>query len=343
MLNQREQVLLKALVEAHIREGMPVGSKMLARESGLDLSAATVRNVMADLEQMGFLNSPHTSAGRIPTAKGYRYFVDSLNRMELLPQGMADDLRQRFGTLGLAPKAVADAVSQVLAEMTQMVGLVTIPKENFALIHRIELMPLSENRILAVLVYEDDEVQNRIIKVERPELMEELRQTSSKLNEYLCGKSLLAAREFLVETLAQTRAVVSDHMEMVIDIAQVLFADSNDYDGLSVQGQSNLMAFDELSHLQKLKALFDAFTEQGDLLHLLDQCVQAPGVKIYIGEESGYQVLDDCTMITAPYVVQSRVLGVLGVIGPSRMEYRRIIPMVDATARLLGDALNYSS
>jgi len=346
LLNERSQRLLTALVEAYIRDGQPVGSRTLTRESGLALSSATVRNVMADLEEFGFVSSPHTSAGRVPTDKGYRFFVDTL--MKLRPtagvdEGIANVLERRFGSSTDEPRALIASASHLLSSLTRLAGVVTIPRQAHAAVSQIEFLQLSDNRVLAILVVNGREVQNRILQLERSFTPEELRRAAALLNEQFRGRELGEVRLALLAQLQETRAHMNQVMLDAIQMAQQVFAAQPGAEvpaEVVIAGETNLMGFAELSNVEKLKRLFDAFNEKRDILHLLDQCLRADRVQIFIGHESGYRILDDLSIVTAPYTVDNEVVGVLGVIGPTRMAYERVIPIVDLTARLLGAALN---
>jgi heat-inducible transcriptional repressor len=341
-LNDRAQRLLRILVESYIRDGQPVGSRSLSRDSGLNLSSATVRNVMADLEQLGFVASPHTSAGRVPTDKGYRFFVDTLLRVQPMdPNSVTEFRRQLDG--GHDAKALVATASQLLSSVTQLAGVVTLPSSHQASITHIEFVPLSENRVLAVLVLNNSEVQNRIIQLERGFQPEELRRAANFLNQHFIGRSPSEVRQEILRQMRETRETMNQIMLDAITMAQQVFnvgdatPDKMEY---VIAGETNLMGLGELSSVEKLKRLFEAFNERRDFLHLLDHSLKAQGVQIFIGHASGYQILDDCSLVTAPYSLGDQVVGVLGVIGPMRMAYERIIPIVDVTAKLLGAALN---
>jgi heat-inducible transcriptional repressor len=341
-LGERAQRLLKFLIENYIRDGQPVGSRTLSRDSGLNLSAATIRNVMADLEQLGFVTSPHTSSGRVPTNKGYRFFVDTLLRVQPLGSAEADEMRHRFAG-GESSKTLVSVASQLLSSVTHMAGLVTLPSSHAAALSQIEFVGLSEKRVLAILVFDDREVQNRIVQLDRQFAPEELRRAAAVLNEQFRGRTLAQARETLLEQLKATRESLNQVMLDAITVAQHVFPGSAEL-GIEreyvIAGETNLMGFAELSSVEKLKRLFEAFNEKRDILNLLDNCLRGDGVQIYIGQESGYRILDDCSVITAPYSSDKGVVGVIGVIGPTRMAYERVIPIVDLTAKLLGAALN---
>ncbi|HTW38692.1 MAG TPA: heat-inducible transcriptional repressor HrcA [Steroidobacteraceae bacterium] len=354
LLSERARNLLRVLVESYIRDGQPVGSRSLSRESGLNLSSATIRNVMADLEELGFVASPHTSAGRIPTDKGYRFFVDTLLRVRRLETGIDPEIQseiQRFLEShlerrileghGESPKALAAAASQLLSAVTSLAGVVTVPNAQQASITQIEFVALSENRVLAVLVLNDREVQNRIIQLERYYSPDELKRAANFLNEKFRGRTPPQVRQEILRELSETREHMNQIMLDAITVAQHVF-EQGDEQPLEyvIAGETNLMGFAELSSVEKLRRLFEAFNEKRDVLHLLDHSLRAQGIQIFIGHESGYQILDDCSVVTAPYSLGEQIVGVLGVIGPTRMAYERVIPIVDVTAKLLGAALN---
>ncbi|MGH8298915.1 MAG: heat-inducible transcriptional repressor HrcA [Steroidobacteraceae bacterium] len=348
LLSERAQHLLRVLIESYIRDGQPVGSRSLSRESGLQLSSATIRNVMADLEELGFVASPHTSAGRIPTDKGYRFFVDTLLHVQPVEEAAAAEIRRQFEGRQLeagreGAKDLSATVSQLLSSLTRLAGVVTLPRAAEASITQIEFVGLSENRVLVVLVYGEREVQNRIVQLERYYSPDELKRASNYLNEQFRGRSLAQVRQEILRQLSETRAHMNQVMLDAIAMAQHVFetgGDSEERLEYVIKGETNLMGVGELSNVEKLRRLFEAFNEKRDFLHLLDHSLRAEGVQIFIGHESGYQILDDCSVITAAYGSPDLVVGVLGVIGPTRMAYERVIPIVDMTAKLLGAALN---
>ena len=340
-LNERAQLLLKALIENYIREGQPVGSRTLSRDSGLSLSSATIRNVMSDLEALGFVCSPHTSAGRIPTQKGYRFFVDTLLKLKPLASGEVEEIERRLVSEGAAGRSLVQSVSHMLSSVTQMAGLVTLPNANYVSLSQIEFIGLSDNRALAIMVMSNREVQNRIIQLDRYCSPDELRRAANYLNEAFAGHSLPEVRELLVAQLKDTQQHMNRVMQDAIQVAQKVFERPED-GGVEyvIAGETNLMGFAELSNVERLRRLFEAFNEKHDILRLLDSCLHADGIQIFIGQESGYQILDDVSVVTAPYMVDNQVIGVLGIIGPTRMAYERVIPIVEVTAKLLGSALN---
>lgn len=338
-LNERAQHMLKVLIQRYLLEGQPVGSRVLSRDSGLSLSPATIRNVMSDLEDAGFVTSPHTSAGRIPTVQGYRFFVDSLLSVTELDSVDLGSLEQQL-TGEQDKQALLRSASGMLSGITQMAGIVTLPRREHLSIERVEFLPLSRCRVLVVLVAGDADVQNRIMHTNRDFSPSELEYASNYLSALLIGKNLSSARHAILHELRSVQEDVSRIMIAAVDIASQDMAAgqvSNDY---LLAGETNLMGNSGLNDVDKLRSLFEAFNQKQDILHLLDQCIDADGVQIFIGEESGYQALDECSVVSAPYSVDNQVVGVLGVIGPTRMAYDRVIPIVDATARLLGAALN---
>jgi heat-inducible transcriptional repressor len=340
-LSERAQLLLKALIESYIRDGQPVGSRTLSRDSGLSLSSATIRNVMADLEELGFVVSPHTSAGRIPTDKGYRLFVDSLLKLKPLQSEEIDDIERRLRNEVSNGRALVQTVSQMLSSVTHMAGLVTLPNPHYVALSQIEFIGLSENRALAIMVMNNREVENRVVQLERAYSTEELRRAANYLNEAFAGRSLPEVRASLLKQLQETRQTMNQLMQDAIQMAQKVFETPGDERvEYVIAGETNLMGFAELSNVDRLRRLFEAFNEKHDMLRLLDNCLRAQGIQIFIGHESGYQILDDISVVTAPYMLDNQVVGVLGVIGPTRMAYERVIPIVDVTAKLLGSALN---
>jgi heat-inducible transcriptional repressor len=340
-LNERAQLLLKALIENYIRDGQPVGSRTLSRDSGLSLSSATIRNVMADLEELGFVASPHTSAGRIPTDKGYRFFVDTLLQLKPLHQEEVEEIERRLESNISNGRSLVQSVSQMLSSASHMAGLVTLPNPHYVALSQIEFVGLSENRALVIMVMDNREVQNRVVQLDRYYSAEELRRASNYLNEAFAGRSLPDVRALLVGQMQETQQHMNQVMADAIRVAQKVFDQGSDEPvEYVIAGETNLMGFAELSDVDRLRRLFEAFNEKRDILRLLDNCLRADGVQIFIGHESGYRILDDISLVTAPYMQGNRVVGVLGIIGPTRMAYERVIPIVDVTAKLLGSALN---
>ncbi len=341
-LSEREQLLLRVLVGSYIRDGQPVGSRSLSRESGLSLSSATIRNIVADLETLGFVSSPHTSAGRVPTDKGYRFFVDSLlkSRPPTEDDPAFAELRRQLDAARDDSKAMVAAASQLLSSITRLAGVVTFPRAQQSSITQIEFVSLSDNRALVILVFNDREVQNRIIQLERYHSTDELRRAANLLTERVRGKTLAQVRQEILREMQETRENMNSLMKDAINVAERVFqVDEANRMEYVIAGETNLMGAGELSSVDKLRRLFEAFNEKRDILNLLDHSLRAEGVQIFIGQESGYRILDDVSMVTAPYSADNEVVGVIGVIGPTRMAYERVIPIVDVTAKILGAAL----
>ncbi|MGQ0530897.1 MAG: heat-inducible transcriptional repressor HrcA [Panacagrimonas sp.] len=340
-LDPRAAELLKLLVERYIHDGQPVGSRTLSRAGALDLSPATIRNVMADLDELGFVVSPHTSAGRIPTARGYRYFVDQLLTPEQV--GEIEQARISQALIG-APRMTNDlmqAASSLLSQLSAMAGVVTLPRRNLAVLRRIEFLPLSGNRVLAILVVNQREVQNRVIHTDRPYAADELEQYANALNEHFAGRELVGLRRALLDEAMDAQNRVNLVLREAASMAAQAMGDDKPRQGdYLLAGGTNLMGFQELSDVMRLRGLFEVLDRKRELLNLFDQCLDADGVQIFIGEESGYRVLDEVSVVTAPYYVDGQIAGRLGVIGPTRMAYNRIIPLVKQTARLLSAGLS---
>lgn len=339
--SERAQYLLKVLIQRFINDGHPVGSRTLARDSGIDLSPATIRNVMSDLEHLGLIAAPHTSAGRIPTAQGYRLFVDSLVRYKQPKDGEIKKLKLQIAEQQNDPNAILGAVSNMLSSITSMAGVVTVPRGQQAILRQIEFLSLSDNRVLVILVINDREVQNRILHTEHEYSNSELQRAANYINENYVGTDLVEIRKRLIADLDSTRDSMNQAMHDIIIVAQSAIdgASAGAKGEFVIKGETNLMSFAELSDIDTLKRLFDAFSRKRFMLDLLDRSINAGGVQVFIGRESGYQVLDDVSVVTAPYKVDDDNAGVLGVIGPTRMAYDRVVPIVDITAKLLGSAL----
>ncbi len=342
-LTPRAEHLLKALIERFINEGQPVGSRTLARHAGLDLSPATIRNVMADLEELDLVRSPHTSAGRVPTQRGYRVFVDSLLKVKPLTPS---EVRKLKGELldhsEQDPQQLVEVASQLLSELSQLVGLVVVPRHDEHVPFRhVDFIALSGRRVLVILVTQDGTVHNRIILVDRDYTEGELVQAANCFNESYAGKTLSEVRRALLEDMQRASEDMHQAMRLAISMAhQALERREKETDDLVVRGESHLMDIPDLGDIRTLRGLFETFTTKRDLLHLLDRSAMAGGVKIFIGSESGYAALEECSVITAPYMRDGHIVGTLGVIGPTRMHYEHLIPVVDITARLLSAALS---
>ena len=338
--NNRAQYLLKVLIQKYISDGSPIGSRTLLEDSGLDLSPATIRHVMSDLEDHGLIKAPHTSSGRIPTARGYRMFVDTLVRYQKPDTDYIDEIQSELRTDNYDTGQLIDKVSNTLSRITSLAGIVKVPKGDNVSLKRIEFLPLSENRILTILVLNNDEVQNRILDTKEKHSASELQKVSNFINENYANQSLDSIRMKLVSDMDETRLSMNKEMQDIISTASKAMevADENE-DEFIVAGERNLMDFAELSNVEKLKQLFDAFSSKRMMIDLLDRSISADGVQIFIGSESGFSMLDDCSVVAAPYKLSKNQVGVLGVIGPKRMAYDRVVPIVDLTAKMLGSII----
>lgn len=341
MLDERARTLLKTLIERYIAEGQPLGSRALSKFSGLDLSPATVRNVMADLEELGFIASPHTSAGRVPTPRGYRFFVDSLLTMQPLE---AEKINAMEGHLHPSqPQHLISRASNLLSELSQFAGIVLTPRRIAPKIRQMEFVGLSEKRILLILVTTDGDVQNRILFAERAYSPSELTTASNYLNQHFAGHDFEHIRSRVQDELLKLHGDLRNLMAAALAAGGDAMSHQAD-DQYVISGERNLLEVEEFSsNMQRLRELFDLFEQRTSLMQLLDISHRADGVQIFIGGESGLAPLDECSVITAPYEVKGQIVGSLGVIGPTRMAYERVIPIVNITAKLLSSALTYQS
>ena len=338
-LDTRAQTLLKALVERYIADGQPVGSRALSKISGLDLSPATIRNIMADLEEMGFVSSPHTSAGRVPTPRGYRMFVDTLLTVEAIDESALESKMQVRLHPGSSQKLIANA-AQVLSSLSHFAGVVLTPRRE-SVFQQIEFLRLSEKRILLVIVAPNGDVQNRLLLTEVDYTPSQLIQAANFINLHYGGLSFEEVRHRLQDELRQLRDDMTPLMHAAVEVGSDAMADSSDE--VVISGERNLLSVSDLSsNMQALRTLFDLFEQKTSLMQLLDLSNRASGVQIFIGGESKLVPLDQMSIVTAPYEINGRVVGTLGVIGPTRMAYERVIPIVDITAKLLSNALSHS-
>jgi len=337
MLSERAQNLLKILVERYIADGQPVGSRSLSRFSALELSPATIRNVMADLEEMGFVASPHTSAGRVPTPKGYRFFVDTLLTVQPMEQMERQQLEEQL-TPDDPHRVVANA-SQLLSDLTHFAGVVVAPRRRGAVLRHVEFFGLSEKRVLLIIVASDGEVQNRVLVTDRSYSPSQLVEAANFINAHYAGQEFDQLRGRVRNELLQLHQDISALMQAAIDAGSEA---ARPNDNVVISGGRNLLDVDDLSNdRDRLRRLFELFDRKTLLLDLLEQSERADGVKIFIGGESQLVPLDECSIVTAPYEVDGQVVGTVGVIGPTRMAYERVIPIVDVTARLVSSALSH--
>ncbi len=337
MLSERARILLKFLVERHIADGQPVGSRALSKFSGMELSPASIRNVMADLEELGYIASPHTSAGRVPTPKGYRLFVDTLLTIQPLQMIERDQIRDQLRPDD--PRQMVAAASQMLSDLTHFAGIVMTPRRQGVGLKLVEFMQLSEKRVLLIIVSTDGDVQNRIIVTEKPFTPSQLVEAANYINQHYAGYEFDQIREKVQFELSQLHHDISTLMSAVVDARAS--ANVSETSGMVMSGERNLMYMGDVSsNMVSMRKLFDVFDQKTQLLELLDISQRAEGVKIFIGGESSLVPLDEFSVVTAPYEVDGQIVGTVGVIGPTRMAYERVIPIVDVTAKLLSAALS---
>ena len=338
-LDARARRLLRTLIAQYLVDGEPVGSRTLSRSSGLEVSPATIRNIMADLEDAGLVSSPHTSAGRIPTPRGLRLFVDSLIELKPLPREEMVILQRQLPPQQTNTRDLLGNVSNLLSAMTHFAGVVSVPRQADFPLRHIDFVALPDDRVLVILQFSDNHVQNRIVQLTKPLSPGQLEEAAQYLNHQFAGFRIDDIRSFLLGELRAAGSELNRLLTSTVELAAASFAPEGAPDVL-VTGQTNLMGYSELADIERLRDLFDAFQQKRDLLQLMEVCARAPGVRLFIGEESGFSALDGCSVVTASYGAQGRVLGAVGVIGPTRMAYERVIPVVQATAGLLSDALN---
>ena len=335
----RAKQLLKLLVEHYIAEGTPVASKALATLPGVAVSSATVRNVMSDLESMGLVRSPHTSAGKIPTQQGLRFFVDTLLSVEPWNEDQVREVEAELDP-NLSPVELINTASELLSQFTQMTCLITTPRRNQSHLRQLEFLRLDDERVLVILVLNDRDVQNRVIHLDKSFSDQELVQAANLLNQEFGGRPLVEMREAVMTSMRADRERMDEVLQSALSMAEgALPADqsNNEEQELVVSGERRLLDFTADTDIAR--ALFDAISRKGRVLHLLDQCLKSSGVQLYIGQESGYRPLGDMSLVTSPYEVNGQLAGVLGVIGPTRMDYKDVIPVVDVTARVLSAAM----
>jgi len=337
MLDKRAQVLLKTLIERYIAEGQPVGSRTLSRHSGLDLSPATIRNVMSDLEELGFIASPHTSAGRVPTPAGYRFFIDTLLVIKPIDSGALHQLEDHL--LPDNPQRAIQSASQLLSQLTHFAGVVMTPRRRTPAFRHIEFVRLSERRVLLIIVTQDGDVQNRVLFTERDYTPAELVSAANFLNQNYVGQSFEDVRQRLQQELHDLKQDMIHLMSAALDAGNRAMAEGSEPYVLS--GERNLLTVQDLSQdMRRLRQLFELFEHKTALLQILDLSLRGQGVQVFIGGESGVSAPDDVAVVSAPYQVDGEVVGTVGVIGPSRMAYDRVVPVVDVTAKLLSSALS---
>ncbi|AOJ08942.1 HrcA family transcriptional regulator [Burkholderia mayonis] len=338
MLDPRARTLLKTLIERYIADGQPVGSRTLSRYSGLELSPATIRNVMSDLEELGLVSSPHTSAGRVPTPRGYRLFVDTMLTVESpIDADAVTRLVQTTLQAGDPQQKVVAAAASVLSNLSQFAGVVLTPRRSHVF-KQIEFLRLSDKRILLIIVTPEGDVQNRMIATQRDYTPAQLTEASNYINAHFAGLSFDEVRRRLREEIDELRGDMTALMHAAVTAST---EEADDEDAVLISGERNLLEVADLSSdMARLRKLFDVFDQKTSLLQLLDVSSHAQGVQIFIGGESTLVPIDEMSVVTAPYEVNGKIVGTLGVIGPTRMAYNRVIPIVDITARLLSLTLS---
>ncbi len=335
-INPRAQQLLKVLIERYIVDGQPMGSKTLADVTDLSVSSATIRNILSELEGQGYIQSPHTSAGRIPTERGYRFFVDSLLTIQPLAEQEIVNIRRNFDP-DKSTQMLVEAASEMLSRVTQLAAIVTLPVIALAVLRQVEFLPLSDTRVLVILVFNEKEVENRIIHADRTYSASELQEAANYINQNYLGQGLNAIRKDLLDSVKKEQQIFDLKLRTVRDLAGKAFEAGEQSPELLLSGYSHLLNSDESESIEQAKALLETLQRKKDMLHLLERCISAEGVQLFIGQESGHQMLGDCSIITAPYEFDTDTVGVLG---PTRMAYDKVIPVVDITAKILGAALN---
>jgi len=339
MLDRRAQTLLKTLIERYIADGQPVGSRTLSKYSGLELSPASIRNVMADLEELGLITSPHTSAGRIPTPRGYRLFVDTLLTVAPLEVGQTERIQGQL--TGDEPQRVLSQAASLLSSLSHFAGVVMVPRRS-SLFRQVEFLRLSDRRILLIIVTPEGDVQNRILHTERDYTPSHLVEAANYINQHFAGLDLESIRNRLRTELASLRDDITGLMTRAVEASSRALTEESD--PVVISGERNLLGVADLSdNMDRLRRLFDLFEQKTGLMQLLDASSHAQGVQIFIGGESELVPMDQVSVVVAPYEVDGRIVGTLGVIGPTRMAYERVIPIVDITARLVSSALSHNA
>ncbi len=336
-LDQKAAHLFKVLVEEYLEDGQPVSSSTVANKSHFTVSSATVRNNMAKLQEHGLISSPHTSSGRIPTQHGLRFFVDGLISYEPLDESAERHVWDELNR-DQSQHDLLESASQLLSEVTQLVGLVTVPREEQIALRQVEFLQLTGRQVLAILIVNEREVQNRVIETDRVYTDLELKQAANYINDTFAGLSLESIRTGVLESMSHDKIRINEMLQRAFDIASKTFVES-EHDFV-VSGESNLVSF--TSSAAQIKQLLDAFESKSSIVHLLDACIDGKGVQLFIGQESGYEPFEDYSLVTAPYEIQGKVAGVLGIIGPTRMSYQRVVPLVDVTSRILGHVIEHS-
>ncbi|HEY6838043.1 MAG TPA: heat-inducible transcriptional repressor HrcA [Geobacteraceae bacterium] len=336
-ISPRSRQILEAIIEDYIVTAEPIGSRTITRRHDLSLSPATVRNVMADLEDLGFLSSPHTSAGRVPTDKAYRFYVDSILELRKVAREEREEIRRHCSLTGKDIGEVLKETSRLLSSISHYTGIVLAPRFTTTVFRQVEFVKLGGRRVLAILIAENGLVQNRIIETDEEIHREDLVRMANYLNELLGGLSIAQVKQKLREEMESAKTQYDLLMARALKLSQETFAAEDSE--VFIEGQANILDQPEFTDVTKMKEIFRAFEERHQLVGLLDRCLEAPGVHVFIGTESRLSPMSDLSLITSTYVSGKNTLGVLGVIGPTRMGYAKVIPIVDYTAKLVSKLL----
>lgn len=340
VLSERARRLFKILVEDYLYQGTPIGSKRIAEQCSVKISSATVRNVMADLDDRGLVQSPHTSAGKIPTDFGLRFFVDSLISIEPLDERAAQDLRESLPRES-SPNEIIQSASKVLAEVSSLVGIVSTPRPEQVALRQIQFLQLGVNKVLAIVVVNEREVQNRIIETARAYTDIELLQATNYINSEYGGLTFVEIRKRILASMQADQERMNELMQVALDVSTKAFdVDETDEPDCVVTGETNLLG--RVATTEEFHLILEAFQNKRSIIELLDRCIDSEGTQLFIGRESGYPSLDDYTMISTQYKVEGNIAGALGVIGPMRLPYQKVIPLVEVVAQHLGQALERS-
>ena len=341
-LNERSRKILEAIIEDYIDSAEPIGSRAMTRRHSLGLSPATVRNVMADLEEMGYVASPHTSAGRVPTDKGYRFYIDSLLQVRQLTPHEQQLIQQNHHLKGLRMEELLREAGKILSRISHYTGIVQAPRFTATVFRHIEFIRLSQGRILVVFVSDSGLVQNKIIETSETLAPGELEQMSNYLNQALVGMTIQQAKARIIEEMAQEKALYDKLLQQALQLSRAALQDDTEGE-VFIEGAANIFEQPEFADLERMKRLFRTFEQKGLLVELLDKSQRANGVQIFIGSENEYREIEGCSLVTASYSSRRGTIGTLGVIGPTRMPYSTVIPVVDYTARLVSQMLESES
>jgi len=338
LLHERDKQILQSLIDEYILTAEPVGSRRISKKYHLDLSSATIRNVMADLEEMGFLHQPHTSAGRIPTDRGFRFYVDSILEIRELTRSEKEYIRKKYEISTMDISDVMKETSKALSKFSQSISIIVAPKFTSTVLRHLEFLKINENRVLVIFVSQSGIVQNKIIEVEEDISQDDLYQYSNYLNEMFAGLSLEEVKEKLIEEMTKEKAMYDELLSKALKLGEQALYGEEEAE-VYIEGKINIFNYPEFVEIEKMRALFKAFEEKSKIVKLLNKSLVAKGVQIFIGSENQLQELQDCALITSSFSRGKQVLGTLGVIGPMRINYCKIIPVVDYTAKLIGKIL----